>query len=331
MSGALAAFSQSVLELAGRAASRLCAIRIAPNRHITGLICEGNLIVTCDQALPAQERYSIVLPNGSVVGALCGARDSGANLAMLTLEPAYPVANPEIATGSAGGMAVIVGADADGSPTSRLTVIHRLARTAEGYAPVLDLSSDRIDPGGLVLDAEGRLIGIVAVGPANEAIVIPSNVIGRMLIQGSAAAGVRPVVASPAPPPLPSAVVTPVTAAADALALPVPAHAAPAPSSGRRAWLGVALQPITVPDALAARAGQSSGRMVVSLTAGGPAEMAGLRVGDVLLALNGTSASGPQALRAFLAPDRIGSTIEIKLLREGNVLTTHLTVALQPG
>lgn len=85
-----------------------------------------------------------------------------------------------------------------------------------------------------------------------------------------------------------------------------------------------------VPEAVAARAGQDSGRMVVSMTKGGPAEMAGLRVGDVLLALNGTSASGPQALRAFLSPDRIGSSIEVRLLRDGNLLTAHLTVAVQP-
>jgi serine protease Do/serine protease DegQ len=95
--------------------------------------------------------------------------------------------------------------------------------------------------------------------------------------------------------------------------------------------LGVALQPITVPDALVARAGQASGRMVVSITKGGPAEMAGLRVGDVLLALNGTSASGPHALRAFLGSERIGSTVEVKSLRDGTVMTTRLTIAVQPG
>jgi S1-C subfamily serine protease len=71
--------------------------------------------------------------------------------------------------------------------------------------------------------------------------------------------------------------------------------------------------------------------MVVSITKGGPAELAGLRVGDVLLALNGTSASGPQALRAFLGPERIGSTVEVKVLRDGNVLTAHMTIAVQPG
>ena len=71
--------------------------------------------------------------------------------------------------------------------------------------------------------------------------------------------------------------------------------------------------------------------MVVSVTKGGPADLAGLRVGDVLLALNGISASGPHALRAFLESERIGSTVEVRFLREAAVTTAHLTVAAQPG
>jgi S1-C subfamily serine protease len=112
-----------------------------------------------------------------------------------------------------------------------------------------------------------------------------------------------------------------------AVAQPAP----PAPAANRRGWLGVALQPITVPEAIVARAGQTSGRMVMSTTKGGPAELAGLRVGDVLLALNGTSASGPHALRAFLDSERIGSMVEVRLLRDGTVMTAQLTVAAQPG
>jgi serine protease Do len=71
--------------------------------------------------------------------------------------------------------------------------------------------------------------------------------------------------------------------------------------------------------------------MVVSITKGGPAEMAGLRIGDVLLALNDTSASGPHALRAFLETEPVGSAVGVRLLRDGNVLTAHLTIASQPG
>lgn len=307
MSEALAILSQSVSRVVADAAAWLCAIRTGPNRHVTGLVCEGNLIITCDQALPPLELYSIALPNGMLVGARAGGRDAGANLAVLALETAWAVPNPKIAETLVGGLAIVVGAAPDASPTVRLTVVHRLLRTADGPAAVLDLSSDRIDAGALVFDADGRLIGLASEGTNGEALAIPSAAIERMLTSGKADAAIRPAIAFTSP----------------------PAHRAVA--LGRRAWLGVALQPITVPDALAARAGQSSGRMVVSVTKGGPAETAGLRVGDVLLALNGTSASGPHALRAFLTPEKIGSTIEIKLLRDGNTLTAHLAVAGQPG
>ena len=110
-----------------------------------------------------------------------------------------------------------------------------------------------------------------------------------------------------------------------------PAIPAFAPASSRRGWLGVALQPINIPDQLIARAGQTSGRMVVSITPGGPADQAGLRVNDVLLALNETSTTGPNALRAFLAADRIGSKVEARVMREGNVLVTQLIVGAQPN
>ncbi|HEY1411348.1 MAG TPA: PDZ domain-containing protein, partial [Rhodopila sp.] len=196
------------------------------------------------------------------------------------------------------------------SPTVRLTTVHRVLRTADGPAPVLDLSDTRLDPGCLVLDVEGQLIGLAAFGRNGEAVAISGAVIGRMLMPSLS------LVSSQA-------------------GMPQPAPITPAPItpslSNRRGWLGVALQPITVPDALAGRVGQGSGRMVVSITKGGPAEIAGLRVGDVLLALNGTSASGPHALRAFLGSERIGSTVEARLLRDGTVLTTHLTIAVQPA
>jgi S1-C subfamily serine protease len=300
MTQALAAFSASVSGLVAAAAPLVSAIRVGPNRHITGLICQGDRIVTTDQALPILESYTVVLSNRLLIAARPGPRDPGTNLAVLHLDTPWPAVNPEVTAPLVGSVAVVLGADADASPTVRLAIVHRFTRTAHGPAPVLDLPGEHLESGSLVLDPSGRLIGLAAPGPNGEAMTIPSTLIGRMLASN------------------------PTRAASTA----IPASA---PSANRRGWLGVALQPITVPDQLVARAGQVSGRMVVSITKGGPADTAGMRVGDVLLALDGTSASGPQALRAFLGGDRVGTTVEVKLLRDGNVVTTYLNVAIQPG
>jgi S1-C subfamily serine protease len=101
--------------------------------------------------------------------------------------------------------------------------------------------------------------------------------------------------------------------------------------NGRRGWLGLALQPITVPDKMRSTVGQSSGRMVVSLAPSGPAQLAGLRPGDILLSLDGHSVSGAHALRAFLGPERVGRQVEVRLMREGQLETRQLTVAPQPS
>src|SRR3954453_13122207 len=89
----LGGFSQSIAQIAAGAAHVLCAIRIGPNRHITGLVCEGDIIVTTDQELPALESYTVVLAHGHPAAARPGSRDAGSNLAMLRLEVPFPVAN----------------------------------------------------------------------------------------------------------------------------------------------------------------------------------------------------------------------------------------------
>jgi hypothetical protein len=298
MNDAVSPVPGSLSSVVAAAAPLVCAIRTGPSRHITGLVCERDAIVTIAQALPVQDRHFVVLPNRLPIAALPGPRDPTLNLAVLRLDTTWPAVSPTIAQTAVGNMAIIVGADEDGCPTVRLTVIHRFRRSADGPVPVLDLSADRLEQGSLVLDQDARLIGLLATGPENEALAIPSAMIGRMLLPDAA---------------------------------PSNPNALTPPASGRRGWLGVALQPITVPEELVARVGQPSGRMVVSITKGGPAELAGIRIGDVLLALDGTSASGPQSMRAFLDSDRVGTTVEVKLLRDGVVVATRLTIAVHPA
>lgn len=308
MTEPLAALSASISQLVASATPLLSAIRIAPDRHVTGLVCQGGTVVTINQALPALDNYTIVLSNRLLLTAHPGPRYPDANLAVLRLDNPWPVATPATATPPVGSIVAVLGADADAAPTARLTIVHRFIRVADGLIPVLDLPVQDVDQGSLVLAADGHFVGLVAVGPHREATVIPGVVISRMLAPNKdrAAPATNPVIG--------------------AIAYPTPPQ-----GSARRGWLGVSLQPITIPDQLVPQAGQASGRMVVSITRGGPAEAAGMRVGDVLLSLNGTSASGSHTLRAFLGGDRIGNTVEVILLRDGKIMPMHMIVAAQPA
>jgi S1-C subfamily serine protease len=70
--------------------------------------------------------------------------------------------------------------------------------------------------------------------------------------------------------------------------------------------------------------------MVVSLAPGGPAELAGLLPGDIILSVDGHSISGTHALRAFLGPEQVGRQVDVRLLCDGQMETRKLTIAPQP-
>jgi S1-C subfamily serine protease len=197
---------------------------------------------------------------------------------------------------------MIVGTELDGSLTARLAVVHRLAQTPYGLTPVMDVAAESVEPGSVILDADGRLIGLAALSGDGATMAIPAAPLQRLTATRAEEAMDTPTITAPPP-------------------------AAP---SGR-AWLGVSLQPITVPEHLVARAGQRSGRRVMNVTPGGPAANAGLAVGDVLLTLNGNGTSGPNSLRTLLSETRIGASVEVKLLRDGVLMATQLTMGSQPN
>lgn len=312
----LADFSNAVTGLVAGGAALVAAIRIGPNRHITGLHWSSDTIVTADQSLPAQDSYSLILASGTMVAARPGPRDPSLNLAVLRLES--PIAPPEFQTGGdlpVGGIVLLLGTSFDGSATARLGLVHARTR-GNGASTLLDLRATATEAGGAVLDLSGRLLGVATPTASDQMALVSCAEVAGLSAPGGA---------------MPQQATTPQGGVQPG---PVPhtngARVTNGTNGTRRGWLGVALQPITVPEPLVPRAGQTSGRMVVNITNDGPADQAGLRVGDVLLALNGYSASGSHALRAFLGADRIGTQIEVRLLRDGAVVNTFLTVAAQP-
>jgi S1-C subfamily serine protease len=85
----------------------------------------------------------------------------------------------------------------------------------------------------------------------------------------------------------------------------------------RRAWLGIAGAQAPLPPALAAKLGRRNGLRIAAVVAGGPAAVAGLREGDVLVAVEGRPVMSSTALQQRMVADAIGRRIEITVWRNG--------------
>jgi S1-C subfamily serine protease len=85
----------------------------------------------------------------------------------------------------------------------------------------------------------------------------------------------------------------------------------------RRAWLGIAGAQAPLPPPLVARLGRRNGLRIAQVISGSPAEVAGLRAGDVVVAVEGKSVVSSTALQQRMVADAIGRRVEITVWRNG--------------
>ena len=98
-----------------------------------------------------------------------------------------------------------------------------------------------------------------------------------------------------------------------------------------RGFLGVGLAPVT--DDLAQQLGLTTrmGAVVTHVASGSPAEKAGIQVDDIVISWNGRAIEDPNLLRLLVARTKVGATVPIVVLRNGNKLTLQVTVAERPA
>src|SRR6202030_2264264 len=84
-----------------------------------------------------------------------------------------------------------------------------------------------------------------------------------------------------------------------------------------RGWLGVQIQPVTsdVADALGLK--QAAGAPVTEPPAGSPAAKAGVKAGDVIVALDGTSIKDSRELSQKIGTMSPGSAVRLGIMRDG--------------
>jgi S1-C subfamily serine protease len=98
----------------------------------------------------------------------------------------------------------------------------------------------------------------------------------------------------------------------------------------RRGYLGVQTQAVRLPAAIAAQLGQETGLLVSTVEPASPAEQGGVLLGDALVALEGVSLRHHDDLLALLGPERLGTTVVVRVLRGGQVRELRLTIGDRP-
>jgi S1-C subfamily serine protease len=256
------------------------------------MVWRSDIVVASEQSLPRKDDFELVGAGGSVVTAKLIGRDPSTNIAVLRL--AAPIASPSIVAGEAktGAVALAIGADGTGGASARLGIVNLAG--AEWHSSRGGLIDRRI-----VLDL--RLAHREEGGPVLDAA-------GAWLGMSTFGPRHRVIV-------IPTATIERVVPLLQ--------------RDGRiaRGWLGVALQAVAVPDALREAAGQSSGLMVMSVVAGGPAAQAGILAGDIILSVDGTPAHRFRKMAKLFGADSIGRTADLRLIRSGQVITVQTTIA----
>ena len=95
-------------------------------------------------------------------------------------------------------------------------------------------------------------------------------------------------------------------------------------------WIGAEGETVTADSARLAGLDRPGGVLVTAVSPGSPAAGAGVRVGDVLTAIDGKDVADPGMLRYRIATQGVGTRLDLTLLRGGRVERVALTLAKPP-
>jgi S1-C subfamily serine protease len=311
----LDAFSRTVVDVADHTGPAVVAVRRRAPEHdpdnpfapVLGagsgvIITPDGYVLTNDHVVRGASRLDAVLSDGSSIEARIVGEDPDTDLALLRLaRGGLPTAT--IGDSSAlrvGQLVVAIGNPLGLQATVTAGVISALHRTLRGVSGRLiedvvqtDAALNPGNSGGALVDSAGRLIGIT----------------------------------------------TAIVGGAQGICFAVPIDTAKwvVPEllrEGRvvRGYLGLAGQTQPFDRRLGRRLGLAvpAGVLIASLAERGPAATAGLRAGDLILAVDGEPTPTVDAIHRLLGRDAIGRTLTLRVLREAKIIEVQATVTGRP-
>ena len=301
MQNSMASLSDELAQLVESFETRVVAVHASAHYPSSGVVWRSGVVVTADHTVRRDEEIQVTLPDGKRVGATLAGNDPGTDLAVLKVEGLK--VEDAAATGEAsarvGELALVIGRSPDSGPNASLGIISAHSgpwRTWRGgqldrYIR-LDAKLFPNSSGGAVIDSRGRLLGIATSALSRIAgLTIPAATIDRV-----------------------------VNAVLEKGHVP-------------RGYIGIGAQPVAIPDALRVKLSLKgrAGIMVVNLEAAGPADKAGILLGDILVGIDGKPVEEIEDLQSFSDSGVIGKAVKAQVVRAGAFREVEITVGERPG
>jgi serine protease Do len=276
--------------------------REALPRHATSLgsgfiIDPSGLVVTNNHVIADADQITVTLQDDTNFKAEVVGKDTKTDLALLRIKSSKPL--PAVKFGNSDLMRVGDWVLAIGNPfglggTVTAGILSARAREINSgpYDDFLqtDAAINRGNSGGPMFNMDGEVIGI------NTAIFSPSG--------GSIGIGFA----------IPSNMAKPVIDQIQKFGHP------------RRGWLGVNIQSVTDEIAESLGLDKPRGALIASVQNGGPAQVAGIQPGDVVLSFDGKKVADMRHLPRIVAETPIDKVVKVKLWRKRKELTVDVKV-----
>jgi serine protease Do len=261
------------------------------------VIDASGIIVTNNHVIQDADEIIANFSDGTALPAELIGRDLKTDLAVLRVTPEHPLTFVEFGDSEAmrvGDWVMAIGNPFGLGGTVTIGIVSARNRDIQSgpYDNFLqtDAAINRGNSGGPLFDMEGRVVGI------NTAIISPSG--GSIGISFA----------------IPTETAEPVIEQLRDY------------GETRRGWLGVNIQDVTPAIAESLGLPSARGALVASVSEGGPAALAAIEPGDVIVEYDGVTVMNTRQLPRLVANTLVGRSVDVLVLRDGEEVDLQVTI-----